>query len=68
MAYTLLNDPNNNSIIFQILDEVASAIKNIKKNLKDKGFKESKIELAIGGGSSRAHLPYYMHISINNPN
>ena len=67
MAYTLLNDSNNTSIIFQILDEVASTIKSIKKNLKDKGFKETKIELAIGGGSSGACFPYYMHISINNP-
>ncbi len=56
MAHTLLNDTNNNSSIFRILDEVASVIKSIKKNLKDKGFNETKLELAIGGGSSGAHI------------
>jgi acetyl esterase/lipase len=56
MAHTFLNDTNHNSSIFRILDEVASVIKNIKKNLKDKGFDETKLELAIGGGSSGAHI------------
>ena len=56
MDYSLLNNTNYNSSIFRILDEVATAIKSIKKALKEKGFKEEKLELAIGGASSGAHI------------
>ena len=56
MAYSLLNSTNYNSSIFRILDEVASAIKSIKKTLKQKGFNETKLELAIGGASSGAQI------------
>jgi len=56
MAYSLLNSTNYNSSIFRILDEVASAIKSIKKTLKEKGFNEAKLELAIGGASSGAQI------------
>jgi len=56
MDHTFINDTNNNPSIFRILDEVASVIKSIKKNLKDKGFNETKLELAIGGASSGAHI------------
>jgi acetyl esterase/lipase len=56
MDYSLLNNTNYNSSIFRILDEVATAIKSIKKTLKEKGFKEEKLELAIGGASSGAHI------------
>ena len=66
MAHTFLNDTNNNSSIFRILDEVASVIKNIKKNLKDKGFNETKLELAIGGYSSGAHIALLYAYSYKN--
>ena len=56
MDYSLLNNTNYNSSIFRILDEVASAIKSIKKTLKEKGFNEEKLELAIGGASSGAQV------------
>jgi acetyl esterase/lipase len=56
MGYSLLNSTNYNSSIFRILDEVASAIKSIKKALKEKGFNESKLELAIGGASSGSQI------------
>jgi len=52
MDYSLLNNTNYDSSIFKILDEIASAIKSIKKTLKEKGFNETKLELAIGGASS----------------
>ena len=56
MGYSLLNSTNYNSSIFRMLDEVASAIKSIKKVLKEKGFNESKLELAIGGASSGSQI------------
>ena len=56
MDYSLLNNTNYNSSIFRILDEVASAIKSIKKTLKEKGFNDKKLELAIGGASSGAQI------------
>ena len=56
MAHTFVNDTNFNHSIFRILDEVASAIKSIKNKLKEKGFNETKLELAIGGGSSGSHI------------
>lgn len=64
--FTLLNDANNNPSIFRILDEVAAAIKSIKKNLKDKGFNEKKLELAIGGGSSGSHIALLYAYSYKN--
>ena len=56
MGYSLLNNTNYNSSIFRMLDEVASAIKSIKKVLKEKGFNETKLELAIGGASSGSQV------------
>ena len=56
MGYTLLNeqDPKNN--VFRILDEITSTLKNIKNLLKNKGFDDYKLELAIFGISAGAHL------------
>ena len=56
MDYSLLNNTNYNSSIFRMLDEIASAIKSIKKALKEKGFNETKLELAIGGASSGSQI------------
>ena len=56
MAHTFLNNSNLNSTIFRIQDEIATVIKNIKSNLKEKGFDETKLEIAIGGASSGSHL------------
>ena len=66
MTHTFLNDPNNNPSIFRILDEVTSVIKSIKKNLKNKGFNETKLELAIGGSSSGAHIALLYAYSYKN--
>lgn len=66
MSHTFLNDTNNNSSIFRILDEVASVIKNIKKSLRDKGFNETKLELAIAGFSSGAHIALLYAYSYKN--
>ena len=68
MGYTLLNNSNYNSSIFRMLDEVASAIKSIKKTLKEKGFNEQKLELAIGGASSGSHVALlYSYFYKNSP-
>ena len=66
MAHTFLNNSNFNSTIFRILDEVATVIKNIKNNLKEKGFNETKLEIAIGGASSGSHLALLYAYSYKN--
>ena len=42
--------------IFRDLDEIDACIASIKSNLGSVGFDTSKIQLAIGGGSSGSHL------------
>ena len=58
MDYTLLSDDykeyNNN--IFRILDEITSCINSIKNKLQKEGFNEIKLDIALGGYSSGAHL------------
>ena len=66
MAHTFLNNSNFNYTIFRILDEVATVIKNIKNNLKEKGFDETKLEIAIGGASSGSHLALLYAYSYKN--
>ena len=66
MAHTFLNNPNFNSTIFRILDEIATVIKSIKNNLKEKGFNETKLEIAIGGASSGSHLALLYAYSYKN--
>ena len=56
MNHTLLSKNNKQSSIFKILDEITSCLENIKLQLKKLGFDENKLELAIGGASSGAHL------------
>jgi acetyl esterase/lipase len=66
MAHTFLNNSNFNSTIFRILDEIATVIKSIKNNLKEKGFNETKLEIAIGGASSGSHLALLYAYSYKN--
>ena len=54
--------------IFRILDEITSCIENVKNKLKNEGFDEEKLELAIGGMSAGAHLSLlYAYSSKNSP-
>ena len=56
MDYTLLSDNYKQNNIFRILDEVTACIESIKKELKDMGFNQTHLELAIGGYSAGAHI------------
>ena len=56
MDYTLLNDNYSGHNIFRILDEVTACIESIKEELNNIGFNKTKLELAIGGYSSGAHI------------
>ena len=68
MDYTLLSDDykeyNNN--IFRILDEITSCINSIKNKLQKEGFNEIKLDIALGGYSSGAHLALLYGYSMNN--
>ena len=68
MDYTLLSDDykeyNNN--IFRILDEITSCINSIKNKLQKEGFNETKLDIALGGYSSGAHLALLYGYSMNN--
>ena len=63
MNYTLLVKKYNEYNIFRILDEITSCIDNIKTELKNEGFDENKLELALGGASSGAHLSLLLYNS-----
>ena len=54
--YTILSDEYEEYNIYKIIDEITACIKSIKKELKSQGFKEEKLELAIGGISAGSHL------------
>ena len=56
MNHTLLLPKYKDYNIFRILDDITACIQNIKDYLKNKGFDENKLELAIGGYSSGAHI------------
>ena len=56
ISYTLLNNYLTDSNIFRMLDEITACIKAIKRELKEQGFDENKLKLAIGGYSASAHL------------
>ena len=56
MGFSLLQQGSTNHSIFRILDEISATILSIKHILKDEGFNENKLEMAIGGSSSGAHL------------
>lgn len=56
MNHTFLSKKYKQSSIFKILDEITACLNNIKLQLKNIGFDGNKLELAIGGVSSGAHL------------
>ena len=66
MSHTLLLEKYKECSIFRILDEVTSCIESIIENLIVKGFDESKLELAIGGYSSGAHITLLYGYSMKN--
>lgn len=55
MDYTLLNE-NKKITIYRQLDEISACIENIKYRLKDVGFDENEMQVAVGGGSAGGHL------------
>ena len=57
MGYNILKQQSTNHSIFRILDYISSTILSIKNILKNEGFNENKLEMAIGGYSSGAPLP-----------
>ena len=64
MNHTYLNKKYKGYSIFRIMDEIKSCIQNIKCYLKNEGFDQNKLELAIGGISSGAHLSLLYGYSI----
>jgi len=66
MNHTLLIEKFEDSSIFRILDDITACITSIKEELKDRGFNENKLELAIGGYSSGAHITLLYGYSIKN--
>ena len=56
MGYTLLLEKYKEYNIFRILDEITACIESIKEQLKQQGFNENKLEIAIGGLSAGGHL------------
>ena len=66
MNHTFLNKKNKDSSIFKILDEITACLENIKMQLINLGFDGNKLELAIGGASSGAHLSLLYGYSMKN--
>ena len=64
MNHTFLTKKYKESNVFRILDEITSCLNDIIYKLKSLGFDESKLELALGGGSSGAHLTMLYGYSI----
>jgi hypothetical protein len=56
LDYTLLSEEVNNTNIYRQLDDISACINDIKSRLVKMGFKETELEIAIGGGSAGAHL------------
>ena len=66
MNYTLLRKEFKEYNIFRIIDEITACIDNIKTELKNEGFDENKLELALGGISAGAHLSLLYGYSMKN--
>ena len=64
MNYTLLDKKYKDHNIFKIIDEITACIESIKEKLKNEGFDENKLELALGGMSAGAHLSLLYGYSI----
>ena len=68
MGFNLLQRGSTNHSIFRILDEISATILSIKNYLKIKGFNENKLEIALGGYSSGAHISLlYAYYFQDNP-
>ena len=68
IEYTLLNEEFSEEYnVYKILDEITTAMKSIKNELKKEGFNEDKLELVIGGHSAGAHLSLLYAYKIKNP-
>ena len=67
LGYTLLYSIDNSNNVFRMIDDISAAIKNIKERLKNEGYNEEKLELAIGGASAGAHLSLLYAYSIKKP-
>ena len=65
MNHTFLNKKYRGYSIFRIMDEITCCIQSIKDYLKKEGFDGNK--LAIGGGSSGAHLLLLWIFNENSP-
>ena len=66
MNHTFLSKNNKHCSIFRTMDEITSCLENIKMQLIKIGFNENKLELAIGGVSSGAHLSLLYGYSMKN--
>lgn len=66
MNHTFLNKKYKGFSIFRIMDEIRACLENIKENLKTEGFDDTKLEVAIGGMSSGAHLASLYGYSFKN--
>lgn len=68
MAYTFLNQTDKESNIYRILDEVTTVIQDIKTFLKNKyDIDENKLEMALFGHSTGAHISLLYSYMIKNP-
>ena len=69
LDYTYLDvEYYSNVNIYRLVDEITTAIKNIKNFLKNEGFDENKLELCLTGGSAGAHLALlYSYLIKNSP-
>ena len=68
IEYTLLDEGISEEYnIYKILDEITTAMKSIKNELKKEGFNEDKLEVAIGGHSAGAYLSLLYSYKIKNP-
>ena len=66
MNHTFLSNKDKQCSIFRIMDEITSCLEDIKNKLKDLNFNINKLQLAIGGISSGAHLALLYGYSMKN--
>ena len=66
LNYTFLSRKNKGCSIFRMMDEITACLENIKIQLKNLNFDINKLELAIGGFSSGAHLALLYGYSMKN--
>lgn len=66
LSYTLLLENYTDSNIFKMLDEITACIQSIKDELISRNFDADKLELALGGTSSGAHVALLYTYSMKN--